>query len=58
MGRCGSGAVVPSTGTRILSAQQFRCVALSVLRGELRLGDDVTAFSYQVLVDRQVIVFS
>ncbi|MED7823725.1 hypothetical protein [Streptomyces chiangmaiensis] len=58
--RCGSGAVVPATSllTRIPSAQQFRCMVLSVLRGELSFGDDITAFSYQALIDRQVIAFS
>ncbi|WP_406421253.1 hypothetical protein OH809_19205 [Streptomyces sp. NBC_00873] len=43
--------------TRVPSGQQFRCPVLGVFRGELGFGDDVTAFAYQVLIDRQVIVF-
>lgn len=57
--RNGSGAVIPATYllTRVPSGQQFRCPVLGVFRGELGFGDDVTAFAYQVLIDRQVIVF-
>ncbi|MFI6354244.1 hypothetical protein ACIBJF_16670 [Streptomyces sp. NPDC050743] len=42
--------------TRVAPGQQFRCLVLRVPRGELSFGDDVTAFSYQILIDRSVIV--
>ncbi|MQY37946.1 hypothetical protein SRB17_59540 [Streptomyces sp. RB17] len=58
-GRNGSAAAVPAAGllTRTPSGQQFRCLMLRVFRGELGFGDDVTAFAYQVLIDRKVIFF-
>ncbi|PAZ15203.1 hypothetical protein CLM62_15115 [Streptomyces sp. SA15] len=42
----------------MLSAQQFRCLVLRVLGGHLGLRHSVTAFTHQVLVDRQVIAFT
>ncbi|MET7498621.1 hypothetical protein ABZV61_40335 [Streptomyces sp900116325] len=56
----GGDVVVPAMGLlgRILSSQQCRCLMLHVIGRQLNFGDDVTTFAYEMLIDRQVIVFS
>lgn len=58
--RSGSDVAVPAMGMlgRIPSGQQHRCLMLHVIGRQPSFGDDVTTFAYQVLIDRQVIVFS